>query len=116
MNHVIVAPHPDDEIIGTYEILRKKEGIVVIYSGDLDADRRETVLKLKEKFDKIKLQLFQQKSKWIIIFRCYTQTVPKYTLKAYKTHYIQTVAAFSLYILFRFEYSIEIFEPREEIK
>ena len=60
MNHVIVAPHPDDEIIGTYEILRKKDNIIVIYSGDLDADRRETVLKLKEKVEKVKLQLFQQ--------------------------------------------------------
>ena len=56
---IIVAPHPDDEIIGCYEVLTdKKIRPIVIYSGDIDADRRETVLKLKEHVD-CKLQLFQ---------------------------------------------------------
>ncbi len=56
---IIVAPHPDDEIIGCYEVLiDKKIRPIVIYSGDIDADRREVVLKLKEHVD-CKLQLFQ---------------------------------------------------------
>ena len=58
---VIVAPHPDDEIIGCFEQLKNPaNNIVIIYSGDTDADRRETVLKLKEKVPHIKIQLFQQ--------------------------------------------------------
>jgi len=56
---VIVAPHPDDEIIGCYEVLTKKDvKPIIIYSGDIDASRREQVLKLKEHID-CKIQLFQ---------------------------------------------------------
>jgi len=55
---VIVAPHADDEIIGCYEVLSKKGKPIIIYSGDMEAARRETVLKLKEHVD-CKLQLFQ---------------------------------------------------------
>jgi len=55
---IIVAPHPDDEIIGCYEVLVNIIKPIIIYSGDIDADRRETVLKLKEHVD-CKLQLFQ---------------------------------------------------------
>jgi hypothetical protein len=54
---IIAAPHPDDEIIGCYEILTSGIKPIIIYSGDMDADRRETVLKLKEHVD-CKLQLF----------------------------------------------------------
>ncbi len=54
---IIVAPHPDDEIIGCYEVLMSAKNPIVIYSGDIDADRREAVLKLKEHID-CKLQLF----------------------------------------------------------
>lgn len=56
---IIIAPHCDDEIIGAYEILMKKENIIIIYSEDTESYRRETVLKLKEKLDHIKIQLFQ---------------------------------------------------------
>ena len=55
---IIVAPHPDDEIIGCYEILTTVKKPIVIYSGDIDAGRREIVLNLKEHID-CKLQLFQ---------------------------------------------------------
>lgn len=56
---VIIAPHCDDEIIGAYEVLIKKENLIIIYSGDIEPDRREKVLKLKEKINNIKIQLFQ---------------------------------------------------------
>ena len=53
---VIIAPHPDDEIIGCYEQLKNPTNkIVVIYSGDTDVDRRESVLMLKEKIDNVKI-------------------------------------------------------------
>lgn len=55
---IIIAPHPDDEIIGCYEVLIKTKNPIIIYSGDINADRRETVLKLKEEVN-CKLQLFQ---------------------------------------------------------
>ena len=55
---IIVAPHPDDEIIGCYEILTTARKPIIIYSGDIDAGRREIVLNLKEHID-CKLQLFQ---------------------------------------------------------
>ena len=56
---IIIAPHPDDEIIGAYKYLTKP-GVrpIIIYSGDLDGARKESVLKLKEHVD-CKLQIFQ---------------------------------------------------------
>ena len=56
---IICAPHPDDEIIGTYKYLTDKQYTpIIIYSGELDAKRRESALKLREHVD-IKVQLFQ---------------------------------------------------------
>lgn len=58
---VIIAPHPDDEIIGCFEQINNAANqLVIIYSGDTDADRRETVLKLKDNINHLKIQLFQQ--------------------------------------------------------
>ena len=57
--NVIIAPHPDDEIIGCHEILQLPKNPIIIYSGDIDANRRESVLKLKEHVN-CKLQLFQK--------------------------------------------------------
>ncbi len=54
--HVIIVPHPDDEIIGNYEILTK-ENPSIIYVGEIDQKRREEALKLKEHTE-IKIQLF----------------------------------------------------------
>jgi len=59
MNHVIVAPHPDDEIIGCYEVLKREETIIIIYSPDVNANRRKEAMRLKEYIDGIKVQMFQ---------------------------------------------------------
>lgn len=57
---IIISPHPDDEAIGCFKQLQDPTNqIVIIYSGDTKSDRRETVLKIKEKLDNIKAQLFQ---------------------------------------------------------
>lgn len=57
---VIIAPHPDDEIIGAYETLVEPSNkITVIYSGDTESKRREEALKLREHFTTVKAQLFQ---------------------------------------------------------
>jgi hypothetical protein len=58
---IIVAPHPDDEIIGCYNYLIKKDSYrnkVIIYSGEINGDRKKIALKLKEETD-VTIQLFQ---------------------------------------------------------
>ena len=42
---IIIAPHPDDEIIGCYKYL--KEASIIIYDGDTPLERREEALNLK---------------------------------------------------------------------
>lgn len=59
MNHVIVAPHPDDEIIGCYEVLQREENIIIIYSPDVDMNRRKEAVTLKDRIEGIKVQMFQ---------------------------------------------------------
>jgi len=55
---IIVAPHPDDEIIGCYEILKGEKKPIIIYGGETDPDRREEVKTLQKLFG-INIQLFQ---------------------------------------------------------
>jgi len=57
---VIIAPHPDDEIIGCYEIITNKElSSAVIYSDKTNGKRREEAITVRE-YTNIKLQMFQQ--------------------------------------------------------
>ncbi len=46
---IIIAPHPDDEIIGCYKYL--KEANLIIYDGDTPLERREEALNLKNHFE-----------------------------------------------------------------
>jgi len=55
-DHIIIAPHPDDEIIGTYEIL-KNNRCIILYTGDFDKSRIDKAKTLGEHVD-IKAQLF----------------------------------------------------------
>jgi hypothetical protein len=59
MHHVIIAPHPDDEVIGCYEVLRREEEIIIIYSADSDPKRRKEAMRLKGYVEGIKVQMFQ---------------------------------------------------------
>lgn len=54
--HVIIAPHPDDEIIGCYEILMREKP-VIIYMDEISNERRVESMKLKE-FTNVTIQLF----------------------------------------------------------
>ena len=54
--HVIVAPHPDDEIIGNFDVIKNKKPCI-IYMGDIDNKRRQEALNLK-KYTDIGVQLF----------------------------------------------------------
>ena len=58
--HVIIAPHADDEIIGCYEIINNPDNkIAVMYSAELESDRRQEALQLREHRNNISMQLFQ---------------------------------------------------------
>lgn len=54
---IIVAPHPDDEIIGCFGKLT--ENCIIIYDGETGAQRREEILNLREFYPSCK-QLFQK--------------------------------------------------------
>jgi hypothetical protein len=49
-NIFIIAPHPDDEIIGTYEII-KNHTTMILYDASTSQSRREEAMKLKDNFD-----------------------------------------------------------------
>ncbi len=55
-NIIIVAPHPDDEIIGCFEVVSNYPTLIV-YGADTPSLRREEAMKIKEKFD-VKAQMF----------------------------------------------------------
>jgi len=56
---IIVAPHPDDEIIGNYEIISNpKIKPIIIYTEPISNIRGEETSKLKNYFQNIKVQLF----------------------------------------------------------
>lgn len=58
-DYVIVAPHCDDEILGLYELLVKKINPIIIYTGDMDEERKKEALTLP-KYVEIKAQLFNK--------------------------------------------------------
>lgn len=55
---VIVAPHPDDEIIGCFEILKEPKTITIIYPHSTESKRREEAQKLSKELSNVKLQLY----------------------------------------------------------
>jgi len=72
---IIVAPHPDDEIIGCYSILKNKDlSPKIIYTENVSNERREEALKLKTVIPNIKIQLFQK-------------TIPGHFLSPFNTYY-----------------------------
>jgi hypothetical protein len=57
-DYVIVAPHPDDELIGNYElIVYKKINPIIVYTSDIDPDRKQECLSLPN-YVEVKGQLF----------------------------------------------------------
>ena len=63
-NILIVAPHPDDEIIGCFEILEmsniQNKKVFIIYMEDVEEKRKEAALKLRETYSCVKAQFFQK--------------------------------------------------------
>jgi hypothetical protein len=59
MNCIIIAPHPDDELIGTFEILNdSKNKVTIIYDGDTEASRRNEAKKLRDVFPNVQNQVY----------------------------------------------------------
>lgn len=54
---IIIAPHADDEIIGTFEVLISEVNPIIIYTEPIDEIRKQELTSLKDIF-KIKEQLF----------------------------------------------------------
>ena len=60
-HHFIIAPHPDDEIIGCYEIINNPaNSIAIMYPGDIEQRRREEAMNLREHRENVSIQIFQQ--------------------------------------------------------
>jgi hypothetical protein len=56
--HVIVAPHCDDELIGCYEIIIKKEPTAIVFTGEMSRERQEEALKLREEYENLSWYFF----------------------------------------------------------
>ena len=57
-DYVIVSPHGDDELIGNYSaIVDKKINPIIIYTSDMDEERKQEILTLP-KYVEVKAQLF----------------------------------------------------------
>jgi hypothetical protein len=81
---IVVAVHPDDEIIGAFKYLSDPtKSITVIYSGNTDLARREEALELKEHVPTIKAQLFQLNIPTVFLDRKNTFLFPD---PIYETH------------------------------
>ena len=58
-NCIIVAPHPDDELIGNFEILNNPDNkITIVYGAGTDAERRKEASKLRDVFPNVAHQVY----------------------------------------------------------
>ena len=55
---IIIAPHADDEVIGCFEILESGKPIIILYTDDIDHERKKECLELRKAYENIKAQLF----------------------------------------------------------
>lgn len=55
---IIIAPHPDDELIGTFEILNNQTKKIIIYDAKISEQRKLEALNLKNYFPQIIEQKF----------------------------------------------------------
>jgi len=84
---IIVAPHPDDEIIGCYSVLTNKEmSPIIIYTENVSNERRTEALKLKDHIPSIKVQLFQKSIPGNLLSPANTYYFPDPTYEFHPAH------------------------------
>ena len=84
---VIIAPHPDDEIIGCFEILKEHKAII-IYTEEVDLKRKEEARNLREHID-IKSQLFLRSVPETFLNKNTTMYFPDPIYETHPAHRIQ---------------------------
>lgn len=57
--NIIIAPHPDDELIGCFEVINSGEECIIVYTEDVYEGRIENAKRL-ERFKNIKGQIFNR--------------------------------------------------------
>ena len=57
--NIIIAPHPDDEIIGCFEVIKSDKTFGIIYTSNINQERKLESLNLK-KFFHPALQIFTE--------------------------------------------------------
>jgi hypothetical protein len=81
---LIVAPHPDDEIIGAYEyLIDPTRTITIMYQADTEPKRREEAIKLRERLQNVNAQIFQMNIPPVYLNKHSTILVPD---PIYETH------------------------------
>ena len=84
---IIIAPHPDDECIGTYSILCNKDiSPIIIYTENISNSRREEALNLKKFISNIKVQLFQKTIPGHLLSNDNTYYFPDPTYEVHPAH------------------------------
>ena len=86
-NHVIVAPHVDDECIGNFEILNNPDNkVTIIYGVGANEERRKEAAKLREYFPSIKNQVFHMSVPSPYLSKDNTLYFPDHTTEFHPEH------------------------------
>ena len=88
---IIIAPHGDDEIIGTYRILSDpnlESRPIIIYTEEMDHIRKVEATKLRDNFD-IKIQMYLRSIPANLLIRENTFYIPDPIYETHPAHRLQ---------------------------
>ena len=84
--NIIIAPHCDDEVIGTYEILKSNDDTVIVYSTCNNDKRMKHAKKLKKFFSKIRGQIRSDSVPNYLLNHDYTYFAPDPSTEVHPLH------------------------------